>query len=202
MTKHSNRESEISSSISNLLNSFDSGQRRYLDAFIKNYKSASDLLTLGIYPNAKEITESYAALNAAKKLNLNRSDEDITIVCVGDGRSPRTAALFAFNSRWNCISIDPNLNTNKIHLWEKSIQRLYCVPSQVEEIDLYFNTVIICCVHSHAPMKETLKHIKGKKRSMIAIPCCIPYNYIYPTMEYRDSGIWSEKNLVKIWRKI
>ncbi|MDD4352708.1 MAG: hypothetical protein PHU71_07090 [Candidatus Gracilibacteria bacterium] len=75
MSRYSNRESDMSEALSNVLNGYNTGQHRYMDEFIKNWKSASDLLILGIYPNAKEITESYAAFNCVRnKLKYDLSD--------------------------------------------------------------------------------------------------------------------------------
>ena len=74
---------------------------------------------------------------------------------------------------------------------------------KVEDIDLCYDKVVIVAVHSHANMKAVLDHIKGKVRSMIAIECCVPYNYgIKPNRQYFDAGIWSPRNKVKIWRSI
>jgi len=167
-------------------------------------QSAGDLLALGIYPNAKEVTESWAALHAVEhKLKANLKDPSMTVVAVGDGRSPRTASLFAFHSKWNCISIDPRLNTDKIPIWETAIQRLKCISSTVEEVSLSFDKVIIVAVHSHAPLPKILDHITANVRSMVAIPCCVSYNHtIPPSIEYEDAGIWSPENIVKIWRSI
>ena len=204
MGRHSDRESEISSALNSVLSSYNTGQHRYLDEFIKQWQSASDLLILGIYPNAKEITESYAAFNCVRtKLKYDLSDPNCAVVCVGDGRSPRTAALFAFRTGWHCISIDPMLDERKIPVWESKVQRLTCIPKKVEDVDLMFDKVTICCVHSHANLPNVLEHIRGKVRSLVAIPCCIPYNHDATShREYHDAGVWSPHNLVKYWRTI
>jgi len=200
------------------IHAYTSGQRRYIDEFIRQYKIAADLLQLGIYPDAKEITESYGAFNAVKKYlkQYDMNDPGVTLVSVGDGRSPRTAALFAFKTKWNCISIDPGLDVSKTDMWESSIKRLTCIPKKVEDIldygPMYFKKVVIVAVHSHADMGETLKTIIGNPlRSLVAIPCCFPWGSptknldgksFAPSTEYNDSGIWSPKNRVKVWKNI
>jgi len=81
----SHRESEITTSINNLLYQYDSGQQKYINEFMKMYKSAADLLVLGIYPNGKEITESFGAFNAIRsKLKHDLSDPNHTVVCIAD----------------------------------------------------------------------------------------------------------------------
>ena len=199
-------DENLSGAINNVLWSYNQGQYRYINDFVRLNKSGADMLLSGIFPNAKEITESYGALNAAlRKLKLDPGNPDINVVFVGDGHTPRTATLFAFRTKWNCISLDPELRQDKIPLWESSIQHLKCIPKKVEEVDLNFeNNVLIVAVHSHANMMAILDHIKSPVRSMIAIECCISYNHpnIEPKPVYRDSGIWAPKNLVKVWKAI
>ena len=190
--------------LNNVLWSYNQGQYKYMNEFIRLNKSSADMLLFGLFPNAKEVTESYAALNAVKtKLKqYDLSDPEVTLVSVGDGRTPRTASLFAFRTNLQCISIDPLLNTEKIPYWENNIKRLKCYPNCVEELDLCYDKVIIVAVHSHANMKNTLDHVRGKVRSMVAIPCCKPFVHEIKPKEFRDAGIWSPKNLVKVWRTI
>ena len=180
--------------------SFIKGIIKYMEKFI-TYNCAPDLLLRHIFPDGKEITESMAAFEGVRK-HIIRSDtllknEGITLVSVGDGNSPRTASLFAFLTKWNCISIDPNMKNEN---WD--VERLTTYKNNIEDLDLFYDDVVIVGVHSHASMKSTLEHIKGNRRNMLAIPCCVPYNDIEPTLEYRDMGIWSPKNLVKVWRNI
>ena len=59
-----------------------------------------DLLERKFFPNGKEITESAAAYHYVR-WHLPRfalRDPDIAMVSVGDGHTPRTAAMFAFRS--------------------------------------------------------------------------------------------------------
>jgi hypothetical protein len=183
-----------------------------MDEFIQQYKSAGDMLILGIFPDAKEITESFGAFNAVRtklKKLYDLNNPNITLISVGDGRTPRTATLFAFKTKWQCLSVDPNLNQDKIPLWESKVHRLHCIPKKVEDLtkfDWCFNeyeSAVIVAVHSHAPLGAILNKIKAEQRSLVSIPCCVPHNYNKTKhIEYIDAGINSPKNLVKVWKTI
>jgi hypothetical protein len=204
----SQRNIALEDSLAATIHAYTQGQHRYMNEFVQQYKSAADLLALDIYPDSKEITESMGALNAVRKYlkQYDLNDPTITLVSVGDGRSPRTAALFAFKTKWNCISIDPGMDKTKIPMWEKKIQRLMCIPLKIEDIKpMCYERVVIVAVHSHADMRNTLNSIQGNtERSLVAIPCCFQWGkgFVKPYREYNDSGIWSPKNRVKVWRKI
>jgi hypothetical protein len=62
---------------------------------------APELLSMKLFPDSKEITESMAMFNAVRQLEgFEQEGEEVDgIVCVGDGMSPRTAALFAFRTK-------------------------------------------------------------------------------------------------------
>lgn len=183
-------------------NSLKKGYMRYINKAL-GLSCFSDMQKLRVFPNGKEITESFAAFHAAKHFVpfFDFKDESIDVICVGDGRTPRTASVFAFMTKNNIYSIDPNLK--KADYFEQNIQRLKCLRSRVEDINFESEKVIIVAVHSHASLKNTLEHIKGDQRALIAIPCCISYNHSKkPDYEYKDPGIWSPKNVVKVWKEI
>ncbi len=178
--------------------------KKYINEFFR-LNCAPQLLMYKLFPNVKEITESLGAFNAVRNVVMNKTnikfdDPLITIVCVGDGFVPRTAATFAMRSKWYCYSVDPNLRMK-----EYPIKRLVQVNKKIEDIDLNFSNsiVIIVAVHSHAKVEDMLNHIIGKERHFVTIPCCVPHeinNKEY--IGYFDENIWSEKNTVKIWMNI
>lgn len=176
--------------------------KRYINEFVR-LSCAADILALKLFPNAKEITESMAAYQAVRSHIVGRNVEeygksDIAAVCVGDGHTPRTAALFAFRTAWMCYSIDPNLRKTD---W--CIKRLICYDTKIEDIVLdlrHFRQVILLMVHSHAGLTTTLKHVLAHRLDVVAIPCCVPMeipkrHYI----GYEDYNIWSPQNTVKVW---
>ena len=103
---------------------------RYIDEFL-SLKCVTDLIDHKLYPDTKEITESMAILNvlrtyfnsSSKDLkndyDYNFENKNVTAIVVGDGSTPRIAALLCFITKWNDIySIDPQLKINKNKSWE------------------------------------------------------------------------------------
>lgn len=85
------------------------GLRRldYVDRLLR-WDCGPTLLEMGLFPNCKEITESVACLAAIDMyLDIRFSDTKVLGIVVGDGSTPRTAALLAARSKWNVVSIDP-----------------------------------------------------------------------------------------------
>lgn len=164
-------------------------------------KCFPDLLTRDLFPNAKELTESMSVYHYAR-YHLRElyplKDLGVTLVSVGDGCTPRTAALFAFRSAWQCISIDPRLRDKD---WDT--QRLLASRCRVEEVNLKFHRVVIVAVHSHASLAATLDHVRGYRRALIALPCCVKVDIrTPPTVRKRDLGVWSPRNELWAWHDI
>lgn len=91
----------------------------------------SQLLSLKLFPNAKEITESFSAyynirdyLSFTKRQHL-LSDHNVLCYVIADGNVPRTGATIACSTNWQVFSIDPRM--------KKKWQSQYCVPCEEEE---------------------------------------------------------------------
>lgn len=183
------------------------GTVKYVNEFMR-LKCSLDLHKLQVFPNTKEITESFGAYHGAIRAiggqqHLRRTDVDVIIA--GDGCSPRTGVTFALRSAWNIISIDPLMRDQ----WLKDfgIRRLSVLRAKVEDMPVRRdNELIIVLPHSHAPMKEVLKNLKSKKaRHIVSIPCCVPdivKELGYPHESIEDFGIWSPKRCVHIWKNV
>lgn len=168
----------------------------YIDKFIA-LRAASDMLQLKLFPNAKEITESYAMLEASRLLPYDFTKKEVTIAVIGDGTRPRTDALFAFLTKWDCYSVDPSLHG------DYPIQRLTVIPKQIEQIKLHFEgNLVIVLPHSHARMKHVLSNLTcSGTRSVLSMPCCVNHNIEgCLAEEFTDDYVWSAKKLVKLWR--
>lgn len=106
---------------------YDKTNTTYLDQYEANTVIASRLDAMHLYfsndalnsryPNDKEVTEAMAAYVHTEKAimpNMNESPSQgvlrDAILCIGDGSTPRSAALFALHfPSWECYSIDPQL---------------------------------------------------------------------------------------------
>lgn len=159
-----------------------------------------DLLSLKIFPDGKEVTESasiYAYIRKHQKDNFPFGDANTVFIAVGDGSTPRTASMFAFRSQWQCFSVDPALK------WRNNgrVGRLNIIPKRVEQLpNLHFDKLVIAAVHSHANLKIVADKFTANKRLIIAMPCCVSQDIGKPpTYEFVDNGVWSTKNRILVW---
>ena len=172
---------------------------KYVDEFL-NLTCAPLLLPL--FPNAKEVTESFGAFNAVRgHLPHNFQDDNITVFCVGDGHLPRTGATFACRTKWTVYSIDPLL-----HMKACRVARLTQINKKIEACDKFINMdhdAIIVAVHSHAPLLSSIDRLKFKSIAIIAIPCCVPQTLDKePDLRYHDKSITSPENEVLVWKDV
>ncbi len=168
----------------------------YINRFFR-MNCAVDLMRLKMFPDAKEVTESLAMVNACKNLPNafdDRRRSDINVVVVGDGHRPRTGALFACLTRWNCVSIDPEMVQE---IWP--IYRLKCYKKKVEDVKLHFEgPLIIVLPHSHAKPSKCIENLTTDSTlCIINMPCCVPSDILhYEHISYKDSRVWSPKNRI------
>jgi hypothetical protein len=173
-------------------------QRRHLSWFLSR-RSAVDLLALKVFPNPKEITESVAAYHAVEHYLSHQGfalgDRDTLLVAVGDGSTPRTAALFAHQTAWACHSVDPRLRDRS---WR--IDRLTLHRCRIEECHFEAERVVIVAVHAHVDLARARKAVAAEHVGVVAIPCCVPLDLDRPPdVAYEDFGIWSPHRTVKVW---
>eukprot|EP01083_Nonionella_stella_P217096 779604_1 len=202
---------------------------RYIDEFL-SLKCATDLMGHNIYPNCKEITESFSVLHALRKY-LNASSKnvekhkkyhfensDVTAIVVGDGTTPRIASLLCYITKWdNVYSVDPQLRIKKNKSW-KHIQHLTCLQSKIEDITIKINdnhNVIVVFMHSHVLLEESLSSIcfsnrnnKGNEMCVVTVPCCQfmqKHKTLYgqqPDHTFEDISMASSKNTFYIWKDL
>lgn len=193
---------------------------RYLDEFIE-LKCAPDLLAQGLFPNAKEITESMAAFNAIRKNciypgEIQYDSTDTCIIDVGCGSTPRTAALCAMRTNWDCFGVDPKLN-NKDYTIERLKHEQVKLEDFVEKtkysIANYDNHIYIA-THAHIPFIDIANYLARyhiKKSYLIYMPCCnyecAPSNQAHcPPLileliaDYEDYGIHSPYRRIYVYK--
>jgi hypothetical protein len=146
----------------------------------------------------KEITESMGALaallNLAGYIGAERDDPSVSVLVVGDGTTPRTAALIALSTAWKVDSVDPAMRRTGIHPLTK---RLTCHRARLEDTTL--RASIVVAVHSHAtPLATRMAADDG----VVSMPCCVPWGQPLPRWgrwkEYRDLDVLSPQNLILV----
>lgn len=167
----------------------------------------------------KEICESMGCFHAAMD-HLDNVGESLVFV-VGDGIKPRTACLFAFYTKANVVSIDPQMRMDFI---EKDLpekfnvipQRIKCYPDLASDhlFDCRQTPAIIVLPHSHCSMDEAIKMITNYSTlSIVNLPCCVQVQtkYIEPKFLAKCDGFWhyadpeilgTPKNILYVWKNI
>lgn len=177
---------------------------RYLTEFVRCARGA-DMLRRKLFPNAKEITESFGAYNAVRAHlpGFVLGDPSVTMIAVGDGHAPRTAATFAYRTAWRCWSVDPLMRSL---VWD--VERLDAIRARAEDVRVGCRgPVVIVAVHSHARLHEAVKVAvtnPGTQVAVVAIPCCVPQvlHGMPPDVEYEDPDIMSPERRVLVWRDV
>jgi len=180
---------------------------KYFDEMLR-MSSAADLLRSGVFPNAKEVTESFGAYDAVRRhlwRDFKPDDDEVLCICVADGRTPRTALTFALRSAWTCISVDPNLNTGRFPFWVTNFRRLLMFAKKIEQCQFSARKVVVVMVHPHVKIPLALEAITGfEQRAVVSMPCCVKQEIPGhpPDLEYHDRGVWSPQRTVKVWKQI
>uniref|UniRef100_K3WDE4 Uncharacterized protein n=1 Tax=Globisporangium ultimum (strain ATCC 200006 / CBS 805.95 / DAOM BR144) TaxID=431595 RepID=K3WDE4_GLOUD len=199
---------------------------RYLNEFVGKLQCAPALLEHNLYPDAKEITESMGVFNAVRKYML-RDDQEAAmqtelqqragdavgkadgIVVVGDGSTPRTAAMFAHRLRhWKSYSIDPAMeyrSSERSLGWEK-ISNLVVIRNKIEKVRITLRRAIVVLVHAHVTLEQALSAIDAEMVvGVITLPCCNWFSKQetlfgrHPDLVYDDFSILSDKREVRLW---
>jgi len=114
-----------------------------------------ELVRLGIFESAKDISESMGALQACARHGFPNMDSDskeakeggkstktttqeqwrrpkVLAVNIGDGQRPHTAGLMAFLTKWHTVSLDPELRPEWCGNDPHGIKRLFGVRDTFE----------------------------------------------------------------------
>lgn len=195
----SHAERAIGTAVTSLVAFAHKSQRRYLDEFLSIH-CGSDLMTRKLFPNSKEITESFGAFNAVRKfLHSYSLDEGVTLLAVGDGHSPRTGATFAMRTGWNCYSVDPDAKEGV----DWNVERLTVLRAKIEDVKIPGKRVVIVAVHSHATLRASIDACtEAEDIAVVAIPCCVRLELPEPPdHEAPDFAISSPERTIKVWHR-
>ena len=198
---------------------------RHIDEFL-GHSSVKSLLCLSdkwsLFPDAKEISESVAAFAAVRQHMpgvWDLDDPSITCVCIAAAPTPRTAAIMHTFTRWRVFSCDPAMREGVAKDLNFRMPRLTALRCMAGELPaLTAERLAIVAVHAHnfvtrpppgaiargmpRPniLAETLARTTAKEVLIVALPCC--HRLWLPdrehVAEYRDPGIWSHHNRVKV----
>lgn len=167
--------------------------------------SSAEMQELNLFPNIKEISESmamyYCVANYLSnwELDINLKNENINIFVFGDGKTPRTAGLFSFMTKWKTYSIDPNMGDKNF----SSIKRLSIYKQKEKDFicpSLDSNSInIIILPHSHADIDLCWNKINHDKKWLISMPCFYPKRLKQECFIYIDNNIISPKNSIEIY---
>lgn len=173
---------------------------------------APALLRLKLYPDAKEMTESFAVFAAVRshlRDDFAPNDREVTVVCVGDGVTPRTAALFAFRTKWQCIAVDPIMRVETEDGSWNGVSRLQIRADMIEETaPIKARKLLVVCVHAHVGLQQCLDVMSWESAlGIVAMPCCNFYGKLKlpegeePIAEFDDSGVVSPHRLIRVYRR-
>lgn len=180
---------------------------KYVSRFL-NLHSAEDLMPIMQCSNTlKEITESMGMYYCVTEKicsydnSIDLKKDNVGVYVFGDGMLPRTAAIFAYLTKWFTYSIDPVMKTHK------SITKLtsYATTAEifVRNLITVEDTVILIFPHSHvADVNKVYKVFSDKKVWIINMPCCNPgqcNSLKLHGLTYHDEHIMSEKNKVQVF---
>lgn len=209
----------------------------YMDRLFRHNCFAT-LVQLKLFPSAKDCSESMGALQGIGAFGdhvLDRAGSESTVsiranaqrgvlvLAIGDGTTPRTAALACYLTNWHAVSIDPLLESKWVGSSPQGVRRLTGVQGTLDDYvhslpNLTTRTddgetlvkLVLLCVHSHARFigDSHISAIRAKyghvATTLVAIPCCAGFHPDkdvgrLPDTSYEDMCIFSDKRKVNIW---
>lgn len=189
---------------------------KYLNRYIR-LKASADMQALELFPNLKEIQESFSIFNVIESYilkrdtNIDRNKENhVLCFVVGDGTTPRTAAVINFMTKWDTISCDPIMRNpakyagiKRCEVRTSTGEDLVHVVKQQVEIRKY-DYVFLIFPHSHIPnTNEIYKHFTDEKVWIINMPCCHKkQDDFLPLKEwvsFKDDAVASPENTIKVY---
>lgn len=182
---------------------------RYMDQLLA-LRCREELVLNEVFPDAKEMTESFAAADAAiHRAGLHARSDAVTAVVVGDGSTPRTVATLALRTSWRTISVDPALRADRVARWPLTIERLELHAGKVQTLEAELSgSCVVISVHAHVKLEraiEAVRRCNGDPVAAVAIGCC-GFEHRAPGMtlsaDYLDWGIWSPERRVMVWQSV
>ena len=181
-----------------------------------------DIVALRAFGSAKDVSESFAAIQAACAHGLigvkGTAKGKVKCLCIGDGSTPRTAVLACFLKKWECVSIDPALKDEWAGVNPKGVRGLTGYSGTLEE---YLSTensdggtgcdvLVLLCVHSHARLTgdasvpAIMDRFGNARTTLVSLPCCPRFRSQKdvgrpPDVCYEDECVFSACRRVEVW---
>ena len=193
---------------------------RYVHEFIADLRASPWLLEMKLFPDAKELTESMAAFNAAREHLIDRGfnfkDTKTGLLAIGDGSTPRIACLYAVRTNWTCFSVDPQM---KLTGGWSEVQRLFTANKKIQEFCIEgclgneksneIEKLVVVMMHCHVDFPDIISSFgNGWKKLQLGVIACSCCNWVEkhasflghsPIVEYEDVSMASEKRFFRIW---
>jgi len=176
-------------------------------------RSKLPIVHTGVFPNYKEWVESQAMFSAVQThlSKWNLKDPSITMVSVGDGKTPRCGVMFAFHTKWKIFSVDPDMwsgehqRLRRLSRKKPWLSRLSCVSKRIQDNPVKGNKLLIVACHAHVSINDILASCSGRNRVLVCMPCCVPQDTVNsrpPDIIFPVRKLSSEDNIIKIWRRV
>jgi hypothetical protein len=174
----------------------------------------------------REKKTTRSAYRRLMRVPIGELGPEDAFICVGDGATPRTAALFAHLTKGgHCYAIDPLLAERSTvvgtpkdlveddgalratwrHEWE-IVDRLTVIPLRVEQVRIRVRRAVILMVHCHCTIDQVIDQIDCEEiLGVVTAPCCQwgPHQELLqgmpPVAVFRDAAMLSGKNDVRVW---
>ena len=162
----------------------------------------ADIVRLGAFGSAKDVSESMAAIEAACRHGrlppspgggTKGGGAGVACLCIGDGSTPRTAVLACFLRGWDCVSIDPALRDEWRGAEPRGVRGLVGYGGTLEDFlgdgrgaaavasavgEKRYDHLLLLCVHSHARLvgpasvASMTARYDGVPATLVSLPCC------------------------------
>ena len=193
---------------------------RYLNEFLRR-RCSVDLLRLNLFPDAKEVSESFGMWEAVfrhVKINEMKSLDGDAIIVVGDGMTPRTGVVCKFMSQgpWTCYSIDPIMRLDEGNQSDDpddpsysfgNVEGVRILRGMIENYRIRCGKAIIVMMHCHVTLSKVLESIDAESiEGVVCCPCCnwSESQRVFRGREadviYEDTNIFTKKNEVRVWK--
>lgn len=162
---------------------------------------------------------------AASSLLDRRSRERDAFILVGDGSTPRTAALFAHMApSWRCVSVDPQLKYDTVasrayrgresadmraavDKWDTRVPNLVMLRRKIEQVRVHCRRAVIVMVHAHVGLDAAVEAVRASAGivGVVCVPCCnnfasqAVFDGRGPDVCYVDTNMISQQREVRCW---